>query len=64
MKLTDLFNILSEHDNIDIYRDNVLVSQYDGKNSIDLIIDLCQEGLFKKEEQFLKHKKELSQIIK
>ena len=37
MKLTDLFNILSEHDNIDIYRDNVLVAQYDGKNSIDEI---------------------------
>jgi len=34
MKLADLFNILSEHDNIDIYRDNVLVAQYDGKNSI------------------------------
>ena len=37
MKLTDLFNILSEHDNIDVYRDNVLVAQYDGKNSIDEI---------------------------
>ena len=37
MKLTDLFNILSEHDNIDIYRDNVLVAQYDGRNSIDEI---------------------------
>ena len=35
MKLTDLFNILSEHDNIDVYRDKVLVAQYDGKNSID-----------------------------
>ena len=37
MKLTDLFCILSEHDNIDVYRDNVLVAQYDGKNSIDEI---------------------------
>ena len=37
MKLTDLFCILSEHDNIDIYRDSVLVAQYDGKNSIDEI---------------------------
>ena len=37
MKLTDLFNILAEHDNIDVYRDNVLVAQYDGKNSIDEI---------------------------
>ena len=37
MKLTDLFNILSEHDNIDVYRDHVLVAQYDGKNSIDEI---------------------------
>ena len=37
MKLTDLFNILSEHDNIDVYRDSVLVDQYDGKNSIDEI---------------------------
>ena len=37
MKLTDLFNILSEHDNIDVYRDSVLVAQYDGKNSIDEI---------------------------
>jgi len=37
MKLTDLFNILSEHDNIDVYRDNVLVAQYDGKNAIDEI---------------------------
>ena len=37
MKLTDLFNILSEHDNIDIYRDSVLIAQYDGKNSIDEI---------------------------
>ena len=37
MKLTDLFNILSEHDNIDVYRDNVIVAQYDGKNSIDEI---------------------------
>ena len=37
MKLTDLFCILSEHDDIDIYRDNVLVAQYDGKNSIDEI---------------------------
>ena len=37
MKLTDLFNTLSEHDNIDLYRDNVLVAQYDGKNSIDEI---------------------------
>ena len=37
MKLTDLFNILSEHDNIDVYRDEVLVAQYDGKNSIDEI---------------------------
>lgn len=37
MKLTDLFCILSEHDNIDIYRDNVLMAQYDGKNSIDEI---------------------------
>ena len=37
MKLNDLFNILSEHDNIDVYRDGVLVAQYDGKNSIDEI---------------------------
>ena len=37
MKLTDLFNILSEHDNIDVYRDSVLVARYDGKNSIDEI---------------------------
>lgn len=37
MKLTDLFSILSEHDNIDVYRDNVIVAQYDGKNSIDEI---------------------------
>lgn len=37
MKLTDLFSILSEHDNIDIYHDNVLVAQYDGRNSIDEI---------------------------
>ena len=37
MKLTDLFCILSEHDNIDVYRDSVLVAQYDGKNSIDEI---------------------------
>ena len=37
MKLTDLLNILSEHDNIDVYRDDVLVAQYDGKNSIDEI---------------------------
>ena len=37
MKLTDLFNILSEYDNIDVYRDNVLVAQYDGRNSIDEI---------------------------
>ena len=37
MKLIDLFNILSEHDNIDVYQDNVLVAQYDGKNSIDEI---------------------------
>lgn len=37
MKLIDLFGILSEHDNIDVYRDKVLVAQYDGKNSIDEI---------------------------
>ena len=37
MKLTDLFSILSEYDNVDVYRDNVLVAQYDGKNSIDEI---------------------------
>ena len=42
MKLTDLFNILSEHDNIDVYRDNVLVAQYDGKNSIDEIYNDCE----------------------
>ena len=42
MKLTDLFNILSEHDNIDIYRDDVLVAQYDGKNSIDEIYNDCE----------------------
>ena len=42
MKLTDLFNILSEHDNIDIYRDVVLVAQYDGKNSIDEIYNDCE----------------------
>ena len=37
MKLTNLFNILSEYDNIEVYRDSVLVAQYDGKNSIDEI---------------------------
>ena len=42
MKLTDLFNILSEHDNIDVYRDSVLVDQYDGKNSIDEIYNDCE----------------------
>ena len=42
MKLTDLFNILSEHDNIDIYRDDVIVAQYDGKNSIDEIYNDCE----------------------
>ena len=42
MKLTDLFCIRSEHDNIDVYRDNVLVAQYDGKNSIDEIYNDCE----------------------
>ena len=42
MKLTDLFNIISEHDNIDVYRDDVLVAQYDGKNSIDEIYNDCE----------------------
>ena len=42
MKLTDLFNILSEHDNIDVYRDDILVAQYDGKNSIDEIYNDCE----------------------
>ena len=42
MKLTDLFNILSEHDNIDVYRDGVLVAQYDGKNSIDEVYNNCE----------------------
>lgn len=42
MKLTDLFNILSEHDNIDVYRDVVLVAQYDGKNSIDECYNDCE----------------------
>ena len=37
MKLIDLFSILSEHDYFDVYRDNVLVAQYDGKYSIDEI---------------------------
>ena len=44
MKLTDLFNILSEHDNIDVYRDGVLVAQYDGKNSIDEIYNDCSSN--------------------
>ena len=42
MKLTDLFNILSGHDNIDVYRDNVIVAQYDGKNSIDECYNDCE----------------------
>lgn len=35
MKLIDLLSVISEYTRVQVWRDNEVVAEYDGKNSID-----------------------------